>query len=188
MVPIARVAGTAIRAGTAALASSETGLACKSLAARAISFGRKMFSSTAIVEGLAESRLAVAEAKTAVTREIAPGRVYAVSSEMGASSNPIWTATKERTYVQNAFDHWSRHGKEFPGIQNAKQNVEHAWKFRDRIDISTVTRGNGERLLYDVPTNTFGIFTRSGTPKTFFKPREKLEYFIRESNKIHGTQ
>jgi pyocin large subunit-like protein len=39
-------------------------------------------------------------------------------------SNPIWTSTKRRTSVQNAFLHWKEHGTDFPEFLNAKQYTE----------------------------------------------------------------
>ncbi|MGL5487350.1 MAG: DUF637 domain-containing protein [Shewanella sp.] len=37
---------------------------------------------------------------------------------------PIWSVTKSKTSVQNAYGHWQKHGAEFPEFQNAKQYVE----------------------------------------------------------------
>ncbi|MEK7339706.1 MAG: hypothetical protein AABZ92_03205, partial [Verrucomicrobiota bacterium] len=41
-----------------------------------------------------------------------------------SKSNKIWTATKRRTSVKNAFMHWQEHGTDFPELLNAKQYVE----------------------------------------------------------------
>jgi len=43
--------------------------------------------------------------------------------------------------------------------------------------ILTKTRTNGEILMYDVRTNTFGVRTKDGVPKTMFKPRDGKIYF-----------
>jgi len=79
-----------------------------------------------------------------------------------------------------ALDHWNRHGKEFSGVQNSKQYVESAWKFRDRTDVMMNVRSNGERVLYDPRNNTFGVFKERGVPKTMFKPRGSMKYFNNE--------
>ena len=84
----------------------------------------------------------------------------------------IWAATNRRSGVQNALEHFRKHKSEFPEIQNATQYVEKAHEFLNnppsgcRIKI----RLNGEVVIYDPATNTFGIRRPDGTPKTMFKP------------------
>ena len=92
---------------------------------------------------------------------------------------PIWSATKDQTSVRNAYRHWKDHGSEFPELLNAKQYVEQAHKlFKSKKDyILTKTRPNGEHLIYDVQTNTFGAFVEDGTPKTMFKPIKGITYW-----------
>ncbi|MED9215837.1 VENN motif pre-toxin domain-containing protein, partial [Escherichia coli] len=41
----------------------------------------------------------------------------------------IWTETKKAEPVGNAYGHWTKHGKEFPEYQNAKQYVDAAHNF-----------------------------------------------------------
>jgi pyocin large subunit-like protein len=81
--------------------------------------------------------------------------------------------------VQNAFDHWKNHGHEFPGLSNSKQYVERTHNFfgESRDQLLTKIRSNGEILLYDVQTNTFGAFTANGVPKTMFKPMKGILYW-----------
>ncbi|QNW97211.1 hypothetical protein IC797_12790 [Acinetobacter seifertii] len=98
----------------------------------------------------------------------------------------IWTATRVRTNVQNAFKHWKDHGKEFPELLNSKQYVEATRKFLRDPPPGTLTkvRPNGDILRYHEASNTFGVMTKYGVPKTMFKPdvkqhghRTNLEYF-----------
>ena len=96
------------------------------------------------------------------------------AAHKGIKAKHIWTSTKRKNPVQNAFGHWQDHCHEFPELLNSKQYVEHTHNFfagsRDRL--LTKIRPNGEVLLYDVQTNTFGAFTPDGVPKTMFKPTE----------------
>jgi filamentous hemagglutinin len=46
---------------------------------------------------------------------------------------------------------------------------------------------NGERVLYDPRSNTFGVFTERGVPKTMFKPTDNIKYFERDRGKICGN-
>jgi pyocin large subunit-like protein len=98
----------------------------------------------------------------------------------GIKAKQIWTSTKKRTSVQNAFKHWKDHGNEFPEILNSKQYVEQSHNFfvsRDRL--LTKIRPNGEIIVYDAQSNVFGAFTNEGIPKTMFKPSNGILYWER---------
>ena len=67
MYPATRVACAGIRTGAAAFAGTEAGMACKSLSARAISLGRRAFSSATAVQEVAEGRLTTSMATKTTT-------------------------------------------------------------------------------------------------------------------------
>lgn len=98
----------------------------------------------------------------------------------------IWTRTRKLSPVENAFEHWLKHSKEFPGLQNAKQYVEAATDFLHNPPVGTVsiTRKNGDVLRYNFSTNTFGIMDVNGVPRTMFKPTDGLLYWIEQVKKI----
>lgn len=91
----------------------------------------------------------------------------------------IWTSTKKRTSVQNAYKHWKDHGHEFSELLNSKQYVEHAHNFFaiSKGQQLTKVRPNGDILIYNVQSNTFGAFTKDGVPKTVFKPMDGIIYW-----------
>lgn len=93
-------------------------------------------------------------------------------------NNKIWTSTKKKTSVKNAYCHWKDHRKEFPNLQNAKQYVDHARSFvgKSGNGLLTKLRTNGEILIYETQTNTFVVYSKEGLPKTMFKPREGMTY------------
>jgi filamentous hemagglutinin len=74
--------------------------------------------------------------------------------------------------VRNAHGHWKKHGTEFPVTQNALEYVNQAHGFLNRppADALTKVRPNGDVIVYHPKTNTFGVRTADGTPKTMFKP------------------
>ncbi len=76
----------------------------------------------------------------------------------------IWSSSKFRSAVQNAFSHYKKHGQEFPNIQNAKQYVNAAKKFLTRPPNGTLshTRTNGDILRYNPSSNTFGVLRADG--------------------------
>ena len=131
----------------------------------------------------------VAEARASAMGEatVASENASGMATRIGTPSKPIWSQRPDRTPLQNAFKHWQKHGNEFPEAQNSKQYVEHAWKFRDRADVLIKVRTNGERVLYDSPSNTFGVFTREGVPKTMYKPINGIKYFNSDRGIINGS-
>jgi len=89
-----------------------------------------------------------------------------------ATRGAIWSSTKKLSSVENAFGHFKKHGGEFPGIENAKQYVDAARRFTGSPPSGALTkvRGNGDVLIYDGATNTFGVRAADGVPRTMFRP------------------
>lgn len=88
------------------------------------------------------------------------------------AKRPIWSSTKNKTPVQNAYGHWKKHGKEFPQYNNAKEYVEGAIDFVNNPPQNTLIkkRNNGDTVLFDPATDTFAVQGANGAPKTMFKP------------------
>jgi len=63
----------------------------------------------------------------------------------------------------------------------AKQYVESSHKLFNNPMAFSKIRPNGEILKYDLKYNTFGAFTKDGVPKTMFKPRLGIEYWIKRN-------
>jgi filamentous hemagglutinin len=97
------------------------------------------------------------------------------------SVGKIWSGTKDLSPVKNAFEHWRKHRAEFPELQNSKQYVEAARSFfaKPPAGTQTFTRPNGDRLFYDRASNTFGVQTADGVPRTMFRPDDGYEYWLR---------
>ena len=94
----------------------------------------------------------------------------------------IWTETKKAEPVGNAYGHWTKHGKEFPEYQNAKQYVDAAHNFMTTPPSGTLTktRPNGDTLYYNPATNIFASKDINGVPRTMFKPEKGLEYWNKQ--------
>ncbi|GME30529.1 MULTISPECIES: VENN motif pre-toxin domain-containing protein [unclassified Pantoea] len=98
----------------------------------------------------------------------------------------IWTETKKKEPVSNAYGHWDKHKQEFPELQNSKQYVEATHSFVNNPPPGTLSkvRSNGETVFYNPKTNTFAVKTADGVPKTMFRPdpsdhgfKTNLDYF-----------
>ena len=94
----------------------------------------------------------------------------------------IWSKTKTLSSVENAFNHWLKHAKDFPQFKNAKQYVEGAKSFLHNPPIGTLTkiRENGDILRYNPVSNTFGVMDANGIPKTMFKPNDGMKYWLNQ--------
>jgi len=99
----------------------------------------------------------------------------------------IWTATHQRSAMQNAFQHWTAHRADFPQLHNAKQYVEFAHRFLNSPPATALrrVRANGDVVVFDPVTDIFGVRTSSGVPRTLFKPNPaihgystNLDYFL----------
>ncbi|MDV8153020.1 RHS repeat-associated core domain-containing protein, partial [Acinetobacter pittii] len=110
----------------------------------------------------------------------------AIARKVGKGA--IWSATKAKSGVANAFGHWKKHGKEFPELLNAKQYVEATRKFLTNPPTGTLTkvRPNGEIVRYNEKTNVIGIMTKYGVPKTMFKPDPKLHGYKTNLEYFHA--
>jgi hypothetical protein len=92
---------------------------------------------------------------------------------------PVWSSTKKKTAVQNAYDHWVKHRSEFPEYANATQYVRGAKQFIDSPPPGTLIkyRPNREVLYYHPATNTFAVRGIDGAPKTMFRPTAGINYW-----------
>jgi pyocin large subunit-like protein len=86
--------------------------------------------------------------------------------------SPIWTAKKNVSSVENAYGHFKKHGGEFEDVQNSLQYVRKARDFFDNPTSTTLShaRTNGDVVRFDPVTDNFGVMTKAGTPRTFFRP------------------
>ena len=98
-----------------------------------------------------------------------------------APKGPLWSSTKSKSAVENAFGHWSKHKGEFPELQNAKQYAEKAKDFLTNPPKGSLTKVNsrGDTLRYDPGTNTFGVLSKDGAPRTMFRPKDGMDYWNR---------
>jgi len=94
----------------------------------------------------------------------------------------IWTETKKKEPVSNAYGNWDKYKNEFPQYQNSKQYVEAAHSFVTKPPTGTLikTRPNGDTLYYNPATNTFATKDASGVPRTMFKPEKGMEYWNKQ--------
>lgn len=90
-----------------------------------------------------------------------------------------WSKTKDKTSEENATAHWEKHRDEFPEIKSRDDYVDAANDFLNNPPPGSEikNRDNGDVLVYDPATNTFGVRNGDGEPRTMFRPREGRGYW-----------
>jgi pyocin large subunit-like protein len=91
---------------------------------------------------------------------------------------PMWSASRRFSAEENARRAFARNGEAF-GARNLDDFVEKAHAFVDHPPKGTLTltRANGDRLLYDPKGNVFAVASKAGAPRTMFKPDEGIAYW-----------
>ena len=91
---------------------------------------------------------------------------------------PMWSASRRYSAEENARRAFARNGQAF-GADNVDAFVEKAHDFVQRPPKGTLTltRNNGDTLLYDPKGNVFAVRSKAGAPRTMFKPDEGMAYW-----------
>ena len=91
---------------------------------------------------------------------------------------PLWTSTRKLSAQENAKKHFERDGDAF-GATSVDDFVSKAHSFVRRPPKGTLTilRTNGDTLFYNPKDNVFAVTTKSGAPRTLFKPDDGPAYW-----------
>ena len=91
---------------------------------------------------------------------------------------PLWTSTRKLSAQENAQKHFERDGQDF-GARSVDEFVAKAHSFvkHPPKGTKTIVRANGDTLFYDPKDNVFAVATKSGAPRTLFKPDNGPDYW-----------
>ena len=109
---------------------------------------------------------------------VAPVRAEPVRLVAG---KPSWTSSRRMSAEDNARSHFERDGADFDA-KSVEDFVAKAHAFADKPPkgVLKLERRNGDRLLYDPKANIFVVVTRTGAPRTMFKPRDGRAYWDKQ--------
>jgi pyocin large subunit-like protein len=98
---------------------------------------------------------------------------------------PMWAANKRHTAEENARYQFARDGADFDA-RNVDDFVAKAHAFVERPPhgVETLSRGNGDKLIYDPKANVFAVVSREGAPRTMFKPRDGAAYWEEQKQRV----
>jgi pyocin large subunit-like protein len=98
---------------------------------------------------------------------------------------PLWAANKKHTAQENADYHFKRDG-EAVGATSEDDFLAKVHAFVDSPPkgTETLTRSNGDRLMYDARANLFAVVDKDGAPRTLFKPRDGAAYWAQQKDSV----
>lgn len=97
---------------------------------------------------------------------------------------PMWSSNSKYSAQENAAYHFERNGADF-GAESVDDFVRkaHAFVGDPPREALTLTRANGDRLIYDPDSNTFAVATKDGAPRTMFKPDDGMAYWEKQKDR-----
>ncbi len=91
---------------------------------------------------------------------------------------PMWAANRRHTSEENANYQFQRDGADFGARDvSAFVRLAHAFTTSPPHDVLSLTRSNGDKLLYDPKRNIFAVVTKDGAPRAMFKPQAGKAYW-----------
>ena len=97
---------------------------------------------------------------------------------------PMWSTSRDRSAEENARRAFERNGEAF-GARTLDEFVRtaHAFVGAPPAGAQTLTRANGDVLIYDPKANVFAVKTRDGAPRTLFKPDDGPAYWQEQKDR-----
>lgn len=91
----------------------------------------------------------------------------------------VWTYGAAGNRLQNAKDHWKKHGNQFPELKSEKEYIQFAYDFVQSAPMKK-KRKNGDTIFFDPKSGVFAITDKHGIMRTCFKPSGGLNYYNRQ--------
>jgi pyocin large subunit-like protein len=98
---------------------------------------------------------------------------------------PLWAANKKHSAQENADYHYKRDG-DAVGATSEEDFLAKVHAFVDTPPkgVQTLTRSNGDKLMYDAKANLFAVVDKDGAPRTLFKPRDGAAYWAQQKEAV----
>jgi pyocin large subunit-like protein len=94
---------------------------------------------------------------------------------------PMWSASRKFSAQENAERAFERNGADFgAGSLDAFVKKAHAFVSHPPKGAETVTRRNGDVLIYDPKANIFAVANKEGAPRTMFHPDDGRAYWEKQ--------
>jgi pyocin large subunit-like protein len=102
---------------------------------------------------------------------------------------PEWAASRRYSAADSAQHAFERNGEAF-GASNLQDYVRKAHTFVEHPPkgAETLTRPNGDTLIYDARNNVFAVADKAGAPRTMFKPDDGAAYWQQQKDRESKRQ
>ena len=102
---------------------------------------------------------------------------------------PMWSASRKFSAAENAQRAFDRNGHDF-GAENLDAFVRKAHAFVEHPPKGTLTmtRRNGDTLMYDPKGNVFAVASKEGAPRTMFHPDDGRVYWEEQKSREEKRQ
>ena len=100
------------------------------------------------------------------------------------NGKPVWAANRRHSAEENAEYQFNKDGSDF-GAKSEDEFVRKVHAFVDTppAGVLTLTRNNGDKLMYDPGGNVFAVVSKDGAPRTMFKPRDGHAYWDQQKQR-----
>jgi pyocin large subunit-like protein len=125
-----------------------------------------------------ESRSAARDdgGRTADAERTRSQRAEAVTPQF--DGRPMWADNRRHSAEENVQYQFEHHGKELGAATvEAFLTKTHAFVSDPPKTALTVTRANGDTLMYDPSSGLFAVARKDGAPRTIFKPDDGMAYW-----------
>jgi len=146
--------------------------------------------------GSAASQTSVASARSDYSSSYGSSRAGDDASRPAANDGdvkksddgkPEWASNRTRSGEENAQKQFERNGSDFAAASLADYvRKAHAFLDSPPKDVQTVSR-RGDVLYYDPKANVFAVADREGAPRTMFKPRDGMAYWLKQKQSASDT-
>ncbi|MBE7219871.1 MAG: hypothetical protein INR64_15480 [Caulobacteraceae bacterium] len=98
---------------------------------------------------------------------------------------PMWSDNRRYSAQENATYHCGKNGPDIDakGLDDCLTKV-HAFIDHPPSDVETLSRPNGDKLMYDPKANLFVVARKDGAPRTFFKPSTGAAYWTEQKQRV----
>jgi hypothetical protein len=130
---------------------------------------------------LAEAPAPAPEAGPRVQRASAPLPAADRGEVRQVAGRPMWADSRRYSAEENAAYQFGQHGEELAAA-DLDDFLAKAHRFVNRppARAATLTRANGDTLVYDAESGLFGVARSDGAPRTVFKPRDGEAYWAQQ--------
>lgn len=102
---------------------------------------------------------------------------------------PLWSDNRRHSAQENAQYHFEHDGADL-GAKTLDDYLTKVHAFVDNppAGAETLSRRNGDKLIYDPKTNMFAVARKDGAPRTAFKPRDGADYWKKQQARIEDEK